>query len=71
MNFLGKLNLCSGFYMKNFRKVNENDIMSSWMRFREDELLCCLDDDYKKHTIQFEEISEEELLNWMKENKNL
>ena len=44
--------------MESFRSVNGDDVMSSWIRFREDELLCCLDEEDKKHTIDFDKICE-------------
>ena len=55
--------------MESFRKVNEDDVMSSWIRFREDELLCCLDDEDKKHTIQFKEICKRVLKNVNDKNR--
>lgn len=54
--------------MEIFRKVND-DVMSSWIRFREDELLCCLDEEDKKHTIQFEEICKRVLKNVNDKNR--
>ena len=55
--------------MESFRKVNEDDVMSSWIRFREGELLCCLDDEDKKHTIQFKEICKRVLKNVNDKNR--
>ena len=54
--------------MEIFRKVND-DVMSSWIRFRENELLCHLDDEDKKHVIQFEEICKRVLKNVDNESK--
>ena len=55
--------------MEIFRKVNDDDVMRSWIRFREDELLCCLDEEDKKHTIHFEEICKRVLKNVDSKNK--
>ena len=48
--------------MNNFREVNE-DILKEWINFREEELLCFLNEQDKKHIIQFDEISERILNN--------
>ena len=52
-----------------FREVNENDIMKDWIRFREEDILCYLSDEDKKHEICIDEISERILKNVPKQNK--
>ena len=51
------------------REVNENDIMKDWIRFREENLLCYLNDEDKKHEIGIDEISERILKNVPKKNQ--
>lgn len=53
----------------NFREVNENDIMKDWIRFREEDILCYLNDEDKKHNIYIDEISEKILKNVPKKNQ--
>lgn len=53
----------------NIREVNDNDIMKDWIRFREEEILCYLNDEDKKYKISFEEISERVLKNVPKKNQ--
>ena len=52
-----------------FREVNENDIMKDWIRFREEDILCYLNDEDKKHNIYIDEISEKILKNVPKKNQ--
>ena len=51
------------------REVSENDIMKDWIRFREEDLLCYLNDEDKKHNIYIDEISERILKNVPKKNQ--
>ena len=48
--------------MNNFRNVN-NDILKDWLEFRESTGLSYTDDEDKKHSIYFDEISERILNN--------
>ncbi len=48
--------------MNNFRNVN-NDILKDWLEFRESTGLAYTDDEDKKHSIYFDEISERILNN--------
>ena len=50
------------------REVSENDIMKDWIHFREEDLLCYLSDEDKKHEICIDEISERILKNVPKKN---
>ena len=52
-----------------FREVNENDIMKDWIRFREEDIICYLNDEDKKHNIYIDEISERILKNVPKKNQ--
>ena len=52
-----------------FREVSENDIMKDWIRFREEDFLCYLNDEDKKHDIYIDEISERILKNVPKKNQ--
>ena len=51
------------------REVNENDIMKDWIHFREEDLLCYLNDEDKKHEICIDEISERILKNVPEKNQ--
>lgn len=53
----------------NFREVNGNDIMKDWICFREEDILCYLNDEDKKHNIYIDEISEKILKNVPKKNQ--
>lgn len=54
--------------MNNFRNVND-DILKEWINFREENLLCKLNDEDKNHKIYFEDIASRILKNVPKENK--
>ena len=54
--------------MKNFREVND-DILKSWIEFREEEFLGYLTEEDKKHEINFDEICERILKNVPKKRK--
>lgn len=54
--------------MNYFRNVND-DILKEWINFREENLLCKLNNEDKKHKICFEDIAEKILRNVPKENK--
>ena len=54
--------------MKNFREVND-DILKSWINFREEEFLGYLSEEDKKHQINFDEICERILKNVPKKRK--
>lgn len=43
--------------MNNLREVN-NDILKDWLNFREEDLCSLTCDEYRKHHIYFDEISE-------------
>jgi len=53
----------------NFREVSENDIMKDWIHFREEDLLCYLNDEDKKHEIGIDKISEKILRHVPKKNQ--
>ena len=42
--------------MKNFREVND-DILKEWLEFREENILCYLNAEDKKHGLFIDEIS--------------
>ncbi len=52
----------------NIREVND-DIIKDWIRFREEDILCYLNDEDKKHKLFMDEISERILKNVPKQNK--
>ena len=54
--------------MNNFREVND-DILKDWLSFREETELCFVNDEDRKHTVEFDEISERILKNVPKQNK--
>ena len=54
--------------MKNLREVSD-DILKSWINFREEEFLGYLTEEDKKHEINFDEICERILKNVPKKNK--
>ena len=54
--------------MNNFREVND-DILKSWINFREEEFLGYLSGEDKKHDINFDEICDRILKNVPKKNK--
>ena len=54
--------------MENLREKNE-DILKSWIRFREEDLLCHLTDEDRKYKLYFEEISEKILNKVYGQNK--
>ena len=54
--------------MKNLREVND-DILKEWLEFREETILCYLNEEYKKHGLFIDEISEKILKNVPKQNK--
>ena len=54
--------------MSNFRKVN-NDILREWLSYREETLLGYLTKEDRKHTIDFDEISEKILNSIPKQNR--
>ena len=54
--------------INNFRKVNE-DLLKDWLAFREETELAFLDDEDKKHTVKFDEISEKILGTIPKQNR--
>ena len=54
--------------INNFRKVNE-DLLKDWLAFREETELAFLDDEDKKHTVKFDEISEKILGTKPKQNR--
>ena len=55
--------------MNNFREVND-DILKDWLSFREETELCFVNDEDRKHTVEFDEISERILKNIPKQNRN-
>ena len=55
--------------MSNFRKVN-NDILREWLNYREETELGYLTKEDRKHTINFDEISEKILNSIPKHNRN-
>ena len=54
--------------MKNFREVND-DILKEWLEFREENILCYLNAEDKKHGLFIDEISEKILKNVPQQNK--
>ena len=54
--------------MNNFREVND-DILRDWLSFREEMVLGTLTKEDRKHTVEFDEISERILKNVPKQNK--
>ena len=54
--------------MNNFREVNE-DILKDWLSFREETDLAFVNDEDRKHTVKFDEISEKILRNVPEQNK--
>ena len=46
--------------MKNLREVND-DILKEWLEFREETILCYLNEEDKKHGLFIDEISEKEI----------
>ena len=55
--------------MEKFREVSD-DILKSWINFREEEFLGYLSEEDKKHEINFDEICERILKNVPKKNRN-
>ena len=55
--------------MSNFRKVND-DILREWLSYREETLLGYLTKEDRKHTINFDEISQKILNSIPKKNRN-
>ncbi len=55
--------------MSNFRKVND-DILREWLNYREETELGYLTKEDRKHTINFDEISEKILNSIPKQNRN-
>ena len=53
--------------MKNLREVND-DILKEWLEFREETILCYLNEEDKKHGLFIDEISEKILKNVPKQN---
>ena len=54
--------------MKNFREVND-DLLKEWLGVREENILCYLTEEDKKHGLFIDEISEKILKNVPKQNK--
>ena len=54
--------------MKNFREVND-DILKEWLEFREENILCYLTEEDKKHKLFIDEIYEKVLKNVPQQNK--
>ena len=54
--------------MNNFREVND-DILKDWLDFREETDLAFVNDEDRKHTVKFDEISERILKNVPEQNK--
>lgn len=52
----------------NYRKISD-DILNDWFVFREDTVLAYTDNEDRKHTIEFDEISELILKNIPKQNR--
>lgn len=52
----------------NFREVKD-DLMKEWFEFLEEDKFCYYTEEYKKHYIKFDEISERILKNVPKQNK--
>ena len=55
--------------MSNLREVND-DILTDWLLFREDEISSLTCDEDRKHWVYFDEISERILKNVPKQNRN-
>ena len=55
--------------MVNFRDVNENDILKEWLTFREENILCYLNEKDKKHKLYIDEIYANVLKNVPNANK--
>ena len=55
--------------MNNFREVND-DILKDWLDFREETDLAFVNDEDRKHTVKFDEISEKILNSIPKQNRN-
>ena len=54
--------------MNNFREVND-DILKDWLDFWEETDLAFVNDEDRKHTVKFDEISEKILYNIPKQNR--
>lgn len=54
--------------MKNYREVND-DILKEWLDFREENILCYLNEEDKKHGLFIDEISKKILKNVPQQNK--
>ena len=54
--------------MNSFREVNE-DILKDWFLYREDEISSLSCDEYRKHWVYFDEISENILKSVPKQNR--
>ena len=54
--------------MNNFREVND-DILKDWLDFREETYLALVNDEDRKHTVKFDDISEKILNSIPKQNK--
>ena len=54
--------------MNNFREVND-DIMKDWLDFREETDLAFVNDEDRKHTVKFDEVSEKILNSIPKQNR--
>ena len=54
--------------MNNFREVND-DILKDWLDFREETDLDFVNDEDRKHTVKYNEISEKILKNVPEQNK--
>ena len=54
--------------MNNFREVND-DILKDWLDFREETDLDFVNDEDRKHTVKYDEISEKILKNVPEQNK--
>ena len=61
--------MCRRSLKMNIREVNDDDIMKDWIRFREEDILCYLNNEDKKHKLFMDEISERILKNVPKQNK--
>ena len=54
--------------MNNFREVND-DILKDWLNFREETDLAFVNDEDRKHTVKYDEISEKLLNSIPKQNR--
>lgn len=54
--------------MNNFREVND-DILKDWLDFREETDLAFVNDEDRKHTVNFDEVSEKILNSVPKQNR--